>query len=569
MAVVMNTGRSLESTATWAVAVVCFVLIAISILVEKFFHVIESWLNKKRRSSLCEALEKIKTELMLLGLMSLLLSILQQYLSELCVPYNVGHSWHPCKEKSGKQYQDPCPKDKVQLVSAYGINQLHIFIFALAVSHIICSVTTLNLGGLKIKKWKSWEEETMTVNYQCNNDPERFRFVRETTFSRRHLRFWTKYPILLWIGCFFGQFFTSVAKVDYLTLRHGFITAHLNPTPQSQATFNFQKYINRSLEEDFKVLVGISPVVWLSAVLFLLTNTNGWYSQYWLPFIPLIIILLIGAKFQVIITKMGTSILERGDIVRGTPVVQLGDDLFWFSRPRVILFLIHFVLFQNAFQLAFFAWSWYEFGYPSCYHENLEEMLIRITMGVTIQVLCSYVTLPLYALVTQMGSSVKPVIFSQRVASALRTWRQRASKRLRQRRQSRGSTPADGGASPVHLLREHMKYNDIHKGREGGEGASASPSHRDIDYMMRKSRHLGKLKRNDTETSSQNFSFGNRPNLAGMDGSISAHPSHHYIEDMARNSISDRIEGSDTELSSQEFSFRDKPDPSGVSGSKW
>ena len=168
-----------------------------------------------------------------------------------------------------------------------------------------------------------------------------------------------------------------------------------------------------------------------------------------------------------------------------------------------------------------------------------------------------------------MGSSVKPVIFSQRVASALRTWRQRASKRLRQRRQSRGSTPADGGASPVHLLREHMKYNDIHKGREGGEGASASPSHRDIDYMMRKSRHLGKLKRNDTETSSQNFSFGNRPNLAGMDGSISAHPSHHYIEDMARNSISDRIEGSDTELSSQEFSFRDKPDPSGVSGSKW
>ncbi|KAG6402289.1 hypothetical protein SASPL_139167 [Salvia splendens] len=295
----------------------------------------------------------------------------------------------------------------------------------------------------------------------------------------------------------------------------------------------------------------------------------GWYSQFWLPFIPLIIILLIGAKFQVIITKMGTSILQRGAIVRGTPVVQLGDDLFWFSRPRLILFLIHFVLFQNAFQLAFFAWSWYEFGFPSCYHENLEEMIIRITMGVTIQVLCSYVTLPLYALVTQMGSSVKPVIFSQRVASALRTWRQRASKRLRQRRQSGGSTPADGGASPVHLLCEHMKYNNTHKGREGGEGASASPSHRDIDYTMRKSRHLGKMKRNDTETSSQNFSFGNRQNLAGMDGSISAHPSHHYIEDMARNSISGQIEESDTELSSQEFSFRDKPDPSGMSSSKW
>ncbi|XP_057784583.1 MLO-like protein 6 [Salvia miltiorrhiza] len=370
-------------------------------------------------------------------------------------------------------------------------------------------------------------------------------------------------------GCFFAQFFTSVAKVDYLTLRHGFVTAHL--TPQSQATFNFQKYINRSLEEDFKVLVGISPVIWLSAVLLLLTNTNGWYSQYWVPFIPLIIILLIGAKFQVIITKMGIDILERGVIIKGTPLVQAGDDLFWFSRPRLILFLIHFVLFQNAFQIAFFVWSWYEFGFPSCYHENFEEMIIRITMGVTIQVLCSYVTIPLYALVTQMGSSLKPVIFSQRVASALRTWHQRASKRLKQRRQSGSSTPVDGGASPVHLLREHKKYNDIHKGREGGEGASASPSHRDIDDTMRKCRHLGKTKRNENEISLRNFSFGNKQCLAGMeDGSMSPCPSHHHIDNTARNSIRVSLgQRDDTEISSGEFSFRNKPELSGVSGSKW
>ncbi|GFQ03059.1 mlo-like protein 12 [Phtheirospermum japonicum] len=64
---------------------------------------------------------------------------------------------------------------------------------------------------------------------------------------------------------------------------------------------------------------------------------------------------------------MGMRILERGDVIKGSPVVQPGDDLFWFNRPGLILFLIH-VLFENTFQLAFFAWSWYEFGYPSCYH---------------------------------------------------------------------------------------------------------------------------------------------------------------------------------------------------------
>jgi len=30
-------------------------------------------------------------------------------------------------------------------------------------------------------------------------DPERFRFARETSFGRRHLSFWTKNPVLMWI----------------------------------------------------------------------------------------------------------------------------------------------------------------------------------------------------------------------------------------------------------------------------------------------------------------------------------------------------------------------------------
>ncbi|GAY34306.1 hypothetical protein CUMW_287710, partial [Citrus unshiu] len=120
--------------------------------------------------------------------------------------------------------------------------------------------------------------------------------------------------------------------------------AHL--APQSHTQFNFQKYINRSLEEDFKVVVGISPLIWFFAVVFLLFNTHGWYAYLWLPFIPLIVILLVGTKLQVIITKMGIRIQERGEVLKGVPVVQLGDDLFWFSQPRLILYLINFVLFQ-------------------------------------------------------------------------------------------------------------------------------------------------------------------------------------------------------------------------------
>ncbi|KAH0932916.1 hypothetical protein HID58_010033 [Brassica napus] len=404
--------RSLEETPTWALAVVCFVILFISIMIEYFLHFIGHWFKRKHKKALYEALEK----------------------------------------------------GKVALVSAYGIHQLHIFIFVLAVFHILYCIITYALGKTKMKKWKSWERETKTIEYQYANDPERFRFARDTSFGRRHLNIWSKSSFTLWITCFFRQFFGSVTKVDYLTLRHGFIMAHM--PAGSEARFDFQKYIQRSLEEDFKAVVGISPVIWCIAVLFILTNTHGSESYFWLPFIPLFVILIVGAKLQVIISKLGLRIQDKGDVVKGAPVVEPGDDLFWFGRPRFILFLIHLVLFTNAFQLAFFVWSTYEFTLKNCFHHKTVDIALRITMGVLIQVVCSYITLPLYALVTQMGTSMRPTIFNDRVANALKKWHKTAKKQSKHGtsgsntpHSSRPATPTHG-MSPMHLLHSHNRSLD-------------------------------------------------------------------------------------------------------------
>ncbi|ESW23746.1 hypothetical protein PHAVU_004G071700 [Phaseolus vulgaris] len=501
--------RTLEETPTWAVAVVCFLLLAVSIAIEHLIHGIGKWFKKKQKNALFEALEKVKGELMVLGFISLLLSVLQDQISKICVSEEVAASWHPCANPKSstatktdedesddiqinsrkllqlydsiprrilatKGYDKCAEKGKVAFVSAYGIHQLHIFIFVLAIFHILQCIITLGLGRTKMRKWRAWENETKTIEYQFYNDPERFRFARDTTFGRRHLNPWSQSTISLWIVSFFRQFFGSATKVDYLTLRHGFITAHL--APGSDARFDFQKYIQRSLEKDFKVVVGISPVIWFFAVLFLLTNTHGWYSSYWLPFIPFVVILLVGAKLQMIITKMGLRITDRGEVVKGAPLVEPGDDLFWFNRPRLLLFLIHLVLFQNAFQLAFFSWSTYEFSLDSCFHETTADVAIRLTMGVVIQVLCSYVTLPLYALVTQMGSTMKPTIFNQRVASALKNWHSTAKKQVKNSKQntpfsSKPSTPTYG-MSPMHLLQKHL----------AGRSDSAQTSPRTSNY---------------------------------------------------------------------------------------
>ncbi|KAF3532255.1 hypothetical protein DY000_02041480 [Brassica cretica] len=484
--------RTLQQTSTWAVAVVCFFLLLISIVIEKLIHKLGNWFKRKNKKALYEALEKVKAELMLMGFISLLLTIGQNYISQICVSESIAASMRPCsrseeekkypntkkdtgkdvgdEENSGRKllelvvsfiprrslatkgYDKCAEKGQVAFVSSYGMHQLHIFIFVLAVCHVIYCILTYALGKTKMRRWKRWEEETKTIEYQYSHDPERFRFARDTSFGRRHLNFWSKSTITLWIACFFRQFFGSVTKVDYLTLRHGFIMAHL--APGSDARFDFRKYIQRSLEEDFKTIVEISPVIWFVAVLFLVTNTNGLNSYVWQPFIPLVVILIVGTKLQVIITKLGLLIQEKGDIVKGMPLVRPGDHLFWFGRPRFILFLVHLVLFTNAFQLAFFAWTTYEFKLKNCFHKNTVDVVIRISAGVIVQVLCSYVTLPLYALVTQ--------------------------KQMKHGRTSESTTPFSSrpatpthGSSPIHLL------HNVHKrSRSADESLANSMSPR-------------------------------------------------------------------------------------------
>ncbi|KAF5753113.1 MLO-like protein 10 isoform X2 [Tripterygium wilfordii] len=185
--------------------------------------------------------------------------------------------------------------------------------------------------GFSIRGWEEWEQETSSHGYEFSNDPSRFRLTHETSFVRAHTSFWTRIPFFFYIGCFFRQSFKSVNKADYLTLRNGFINVHLSPGSR----FNFQKYIKRSLEDDFKTVVGVrnfniiltdlfvidNPVLWASFVIYLLINVNGWQALFWASILPVFIILAVGTKLQAILTKMAVEIAERDAVVQGIPVV--------------------------------------------------------------------------------------------------------------------------------------------------------------------------------------------------------------------------------------------------------
>ncbi|PWA53912.1 mlo-related protein [Artemisia annua] len=347
-------GRGLDETATWSVAMVCAVIVVLSIMMEKALH-----------------------------------HVGHNYIAAICVSKVLTKDFLPCKKRpDGKPPPDDdgdaadtrrrllwfdhrrlagdgppkeCKPGFEPLITVEGLHQLHIFIFFLAVFHVIYSALTMIIGRAKIREWKVWEKDILQQQ----------------------------------------------------------AAAH---APGSQ--FNFQKYIKRSLEDDFKVIVGISPLLWSTAVLYLFANVEGTHAMIWLSLFPVVIILAVGTKLQGIIAQMAIEIQERHAVIQGIPLVQVTDKHFWFQDPTLILYFIQLTLFM------------YEFGLDSCFHEKPILQYGRVLIGIAVQILCSYSILPLYSLITQMGSKMKRSIFDDQTSKALKHWHKHALKRRDSKSQS-------------------------------------------------------------------------------------------------------------------------------------
>ncbi|MBA0590790.1 hypothetical protein Gorai_019482 [Gossypium raimondii] len=412
-------GASLEYTPTWVLAVICTVIIAISLAIERLLHYLGHVLQHKQQKPLYEALLKVKEELMLLGFISLLLTVFQSAISKICMSKKLVKDMLPCKieeeeEEEGddddsnattshfQTYFDSTmsggtrhllakassnssvigycgAKDKVPLLSVEALHHMHIFIFVLAIAHVTFCVLTVSFGGLKIRKWKQWEDEIRKEDEGVLE--KKVTHVHQHDFIKdRFLGFGKDSVPLAWLNSFIKQFYASVTKSDYETLRLGFIMTHCRGNPK----FNFHKYMIRALEDDFKEVVGIRPLVSLGIRHRLLVAKCSWYGIH-------LLLLAVGTKLEHVITKLAHEVAEKHVAVEGELVVQ--------------------------------------FGFNSCLMGQVSYIFPRLLIGVFIQVLCSYSTLPLYAIVAQMGSMFKKAIFEDHVQASLLGWAKKVKKK--------------------------------------------------------------------------------------------------------------------------------------------
>ncbi|GAU22621.1 hypothetical protein TSUD_234430, partial [Trifolium subterraneum] len=166
--------------------------------------------------------------------------------------------------------------------------------------------------------------------------------------------------------CFSRQFWSSINRADYIALRLGFITNHDLPL-----TYDFHNYMLRSMDEEFRDIVGVSVILWIYAICCIFLNFHGNNFYFWLSFVPAI----------------------------------------------------------NAFEMSTFIWSLWEINNPSCFMNNRTLVVIRLSFGVISQVWCSFITFPLYVIITQMGSRFKKSVISENVRKSLSKWQKRVKEK--------------------------------------------------------------------------------------------------------------------------------------------
>ncbi|PUZ59973.1 hypothetical protein GQ55_4G086100 [Panicum hallii var. hallii] len=437
----MGEEASLEHTPTWVVSTVCIGIVSVSLAAERFLHYLGKYLKHKEQKALFSALQRLKEELMLLGFISFVLSLSQGFIVNICIPENATDFMLPCKRENRRVAEEGSrickKKGDVPLLSVEALHQLHIFIFVLGLVHVVFCATTILLGGAKMRKWKHWETEIrreigeklhqtqierkstpLSAVLHRNHQGE---FVRERTKG-----FWMKLTVVSWITAFLKQFHDSVSKSDYEALRSAFVLIHYPRKPD----FDFHKYMIRALEHEFKRVVGISWYMWLFVIIFLLLNINGWHTYFWLAFLPLFLLLIVGAKLEHIITRLAQeAAASLSNETEEVPKIKPSKEHFWFHKPGLVLHLIHFILFQNSFEIGFFFWVLVSEGFGSCMMESKPYSISRLVIGVIIQVICSYITLPLYAIVTHMGGEIKLHGFGSDVHESVQGWLTEAQRR--------------------------------------------------------------------------------------------------------------------------------------------
>ncbi|KAF2312410.1 hypothetical protein GH714_034595 [Hevea brasiliensis] len=302
--------KSLALTPTWALATVITVMVCFGFFCQASLNQFGKWLDKTKRKALLSALEKIKDELMLFGFLSLLMGHWVVLVAKICVKTSALSSrFFPCAIYK--------LEGRVDSASSYSNNS-------------------------------SDRQEMYTMVHEHDHCPEGHEsFASQESLEQLHRL----------------MFVLGIIHVLYSFIA---VALAMIKTHELPLAYDFHSYMLRSMEEEFRDIVGISlPLGSMLYVAF------SWISM---------LILLIGTKLHRVVVKLAVEILDAATRL-GNHQLNLRDKLFWFGKPKLLLWLIQLISFQNAFEMATFIWSLWEIRDSSCFMSNELFVIVRLIFG--------------------------------------------------------------------------------------------------------------------------------------------------------------------------------------------
>ena len=370
-------------------------LALLSIALARANVVVGRTLRKHKRSAMLHVFEHLQLELMLLGTLSLLLTALQDALMKICV------------KEEGSYGTDECPKGEGPLWSATTLHQTHIFIFILACTHVSYVAVSAYVCSWKLRQWRRWETEGEVKVHALN--------------PKINPRNATGIVDLVW-RAFWSQFRFAVDKGMYLSLRRLFLE-------RTGAThdFNFYDYLRESMEEDMSSLIGMTVLMWSMATIFVTVPQALFLSA---GIVCLGVMLFVGTMLESVALRLAQAAYERFadeneleerlaeeelDIsIEKSPTVRRRElrkeidsqNFFWLGRPRLLLKVYQFVLFENAISLSMLIFSMWQDKKWLTYNASMSVGTAWALFAVDVCVLMhsALFILPVYAITSTVGS---------------------------------------------------------------------------------------------------------------------------------------------------------------------
>ncbi|KAL6007760.1 hypothetical protein ACLOJK_033262 [Asimina triloba] len=133
---------------------------------------------------------------------------------------------------------------------------------------------------------------------------------------------------------------------------------------------------------------------------------------------------LVGTKLQHVVAQLALEIVEATGAFAGSQL-KPRDDLFWFGKPSILLWLTQFISFQ--FEHNYSRLSLCSVGYKEAtmLHEESSDDHHSFdfwTAG-------CYSTVPVNVIVTQMGSRFKKALIAESVRESLHSWCKRVKEK--------------------------------------------------------------------------------------------------------------------------------------------